>query len=214
VRVDIWSDIVCPWCYIGTARFARALAEFDGRDDVDVVHRSFELAPGAPVGETTPVLDMLARKYSMTPAQAQAAEDRVAATAQADGLDYVTGRLSGNTFDAHRVVALGRDHDRGEAVLDAMFRAYFTGGPSIFDADGLVDIGTGAGLDADEVRAVLAGDRFADVVRADEQTAQRIGISGVPFFLIDGRLGVSGAQPVELLVDALRQSAAGPDVTA
>ena len=207
MRVDIWSDIVCPWCYIGTARFERALAAFDGRDDVEVVHRSFELAPGAPVGETTPVLDMLAAKYAMTVEQAKAAEDRVAATAAADGLDYVTGRLSGNTFDAHRVVQLGRDRDLGAGVLDAMFRAYFTGGPSIFDADGLVDVGVGAGLDADEVRAVLAGDRFEDAVRADERTAQRYGISGVPFFLIDGRLGVSGAQPVELLVDALRQGA-------
>lgn len=207
MRVDIWSDIVCPWCYIGKARFERALAAFDGRDDVEVVHRSFELAPGAPVGETTPVLDMLAAKYSMTPEQARAAEDRVAATAAADGLDYVTGRLSGNTFDAHRVVQLGREHDLGAGVLDNMFRAYFTGAPSIFDHDGLVDIGVGAGLDADDVRAVLAGDRFADAVRADERTAQRYGISGVPFFLVDGRLGVSGAQPVELLVDALRQGA-------
>src|SRR6202034_692298 len=116
MRVDVWSDIVCPWCYIGNARFSRALAEFEHRDEVDVVYRSFELDPSIPEGRATPILDVLARKYCMRQAQARQAEMRVAALAEAEGLEFTVDRALGNTFDAHRLVHLGREHGIQERV--------------------------------------------------------------------------------------------------
>ena len=121
MRVDIWSDIVCPWCYIGNARFSRALADFEHRDEVDVVYRSFELDPSIPEGRATPILDVLASKYDMSEAQARQAEARVAALAEAEGLDFTVDRALGNTFDAHRLVHLGREHgvDRKSTRLNS-----------------------------------------------------------------------------------------------
>jgi hypothetical protein len=125
MRVDIWSDIVCPWCYIGNARFSRALADLEHRDEIEVVYRSFELDPSIPGGQATPILDLLAAKYGMSPAQARQAEARVAAMASAEGLDFTVDRAMGNTFDAHRLVHLGREHGMQERLLQRLYRAYF-----------------------------------------------------------------------------------------
>lgn len=209
LSVEIWSDIVCPWCYLGEARFARALAASEQRDRVGIVHRSFELQPDFPRGETTPLLDMLARRYQLSPAQAAEMEGQVAGLAAAEGLPYTSERPYGNTFDAHRVAQLAGERGRGDEVLSALFRANFSGETSVFDADGLTAVAVGAGLDSDEVRKVLDGDAYADAVRADERLAAEYGIRGVPFFLFDGRLAVSGGQPVETFAAALAQAASG-----
>jgi predicted DsbA family dithiol-disulfide isomerase len=206
MRVDVWSDIVCPWCYIGNARFSRALAEFEHRDEVDVVYRSFELDPSIPEGRATPILDVLASKYGMSQAQARQAEMRVAALAEAEGLEFTVDRAMGNTFDAHRLVHLGREHKIQGRVAQELYHAYFGEGGSVFDQDSLVGLAAGVGLDPDGARQALENGSYGDDVRADEDEARRLGISGVPFCVLGGKYGVSGAQPAETFTQALRQA--------
>ncbi|MFF4468749.1 DsbA family oxidoreductase [Streptomyces sp. NPDC001599] len=209
MRVEIWSDIACPWCYVGKARFEKALAAFPHRDGVEVVHRSFELDPGRAKGDVQPVLTMLTAKYGMSQAQAQAGEDNLGAQAAAEGLDYRTrDRDHGSTFDLHRLLHLAKERERHEALLDAFYRGNFADERSVFNDDArLVELAVGAGLDAEEVRAVLADpDAYADAVRADEQEAAQLGATGVPFFVLDRAYGVSGAQPAEVFTRALTQA--------
>ncbi|MFJ8543534.1 DsbA family oxidoreductase [Streptomyces sp. NPDC093586] len=209
MRVEIWSDIACPWCYVGKARFEKALAAFPHRDGVEVVHRSFELDPGRAKGDVQPVLTMLTAKYGMSEAQAQAGEDNLGAQAAAEGLDYRTrDRDHGSTFDMHRLLHLAKDKGRQDALLDAFYRGNFAEERSVFDDDErLVELAVGAGLEADTVRAVLADPTaYADEVRADEREAAQLGATGVPFFVLDRAYGVSGAQPVEVFARALTQA--------
>ncbi|MFJ7233891.1 DsbA family oxidoreductase [Streptomyces tendae] len=209
MRVEIWSDIACPWCYVGKARFEKALAAFPHRDGVEVVHRSFELDPGRAKDDVQPVLTMLTAKYGMSQAQAQAGEDNLGAQAAAEGLDYRTrDRDHGSTFDMHRLLHLAKERGRHEALLDAFYRGNFADERSVFNDDArLVELAVGAGLDAEEVRAVLANpDAYADAVRADEREAAQLGATGVPFFVLDRAYGVSGAQPAEVFTRALTQA--------
>jgi predicted DsbA family dithiol-disulfide isomerase len=206
MRVDIWADIVCPWCYIGNARFSRALAEFEHRDEVEVVYRSFELDPSIPEGRATPILDVLASKYGMSQAQARQAEARVAALAEAEGLEFTVDRAMGNTFDAHRLVHFGREQGVQQKVANELYHAYFGEGRSVFGLDALVGVAAGAGLDPDGARQALDSGSFGDEVRADEEEAGRLGISGVPFCVLGGKYGVSGAQPGQTFAQALRQA--------
>ena len=209
MRVDIWSDVVCPWCYLGKARFDKALAGFPARGEVEVVYRSFELDPGWPAGQTMPILDMLASKYRLSPAEAEAAEGRVAGLARDEGLGFRTDRMLGNTFDIHRVLHLGRAQGFQHALLDAIYHAYFAEAQPVFDPDTLATVAATAGLDPADVQQTLAGDDFADEVRGDERQARELQISGVPFFMFGGQLGVSGAQPVATFTEALGQMASG-----
>jgi predicted DsbA family dithiol-disulfide isomerase len=206
MRVDIWADIVCPWCYIGNARFSRALAEFEHRDEVEVVYRSFELDPSIPEGGATPILDVLASKYGMSQAQARQAEARVAALAEAEGLDFTADRALGNTFDAHRLVHFGREQGVQQKVANELYHAYFGEGRSVFGPDALVGLAAAAGLDPDGARQALVNGSFSGDVRADEQEARQLGISGVPFCVLGGKYGVSGAQPIQTFAQALRQA--------
>ncbi|MFG3129623.1 DsbA family oxidoreductase [Streptomyces tendae] len=209
MRVEIWSDIACPWCYVGKARFEKALAAFPHRDGVEVVHRSFELDPGRAKDDVQPVLTMLTAKYGMSQAQAQAGEDNLGAQAAAEGLDYRTrDRDHGSTFDMHRLLHLAKERGRHEALLDAFYRGNFADERSVFNDDArLVELAVGAGLDAEEVQAVLADpDAYADAVRADEREAAQLGATGVPFFVLDRAYGVSGAQPAEVFTRALTQA--------
>ncbi|MFG3109261.1 DsbA family oxidoreductase [Streptomyces tendae] len=209
MRVEIWSDIACPWCYVGKARFEKALAAFPHRDGVEVVHRSFELDPGRAKDDVQPVLTMLTAKYGMSQAQAQAGEDNLGAQAAAEGLDYRTrDRDHGSTFDMHRLLHLAKERGRHESLLDAFYRGNFADERSVFNDDArLVELAVGAGLDSEEVRAVLADpDAYADAVRADEQEAAQLGATGVPFFVLDRAYGVSGAQPAEVFTRALTQA--------
>ncbi|WP_434588412.1 DsbA family oxidoreductase [Streptomyces sp. A5-4] len=215
MRVEIWSDIACPWCYIGKARFEKGLAAFAHRDEIEVVHRSFELDPGRAKGDTAPVIDMLATKYGRTVKEARAMEEHVAGNAQAEGLGYLTeGREHGSTFDIHRLLHLAKSHGRQDQLLDLAYRANFAEERSVYDAQVLVDLAVEAGLDAEEARAVLTDESaYADDVRADEREAAELGASGVPFFVLDRRFGVSGGQPAETFTQALEQAWQGRALT-
>ncbi|MFM9367150.1 DsbA family oxidoreductase [Streptomyces sp. Da 82-17] len=208
MRVEIWSDIACPWCYIGKARFEQGLAAFAHRDDVEVVHRSFELDPNRAKGDTAPVLDMLARKYGRTLDEARAMEQHVAENAHAEGLGYRTeGRDHGNTFDIHRLLHLAKARGRQDELLTLAYRANFAEERSVYDPEVLLALAVEAGLDEAEAKAVLADESaYADAVRADEREAAELGATGVPFFVLDRRYGVSGGQPAEVFTQALEQA--------
>ncbi|MDQ0377633.1 DsbA family oxidoreductase [Amycolatopsis thermophila] len=203
VQVEIWSDVVCPWCYLGKRRFERALAGFEHRDQVEVTFRSFELDPRAP-REPQPKAALLAAKYGISEADFAANEERLTQLAAAEGLEYhLDGGVIGNTFDAHRVLHLARERGLQDAVAERFFRAYFTERRSVFEVDSLVELATEAGLDGEEVRRVLEDGSYADEVRADVDQARAFGANGVPFFVFDRRYGVSGAQSVETFAAAL-----------
>jgi len=206
MRVDIWSDVICPWCYVGKARFEKALDSFAHRDEVEVVYHSFELDPSAPRGESESNLAMLSKKFGKSPAEALALDDQVGELARAEGLGFDSARPVGNTFDVHRVLHLGLDRGVQHALLNAVNEAYFAQARDVFDRDVLTGLAAGAGLDAGEVGKVLDGEDYADDVRQDELQARQIGISGVPFFVFDMALGASGAQPTELFTSALNQA--------
>jgi predicted DsbA family dithiol-disulfide isomerase len=212
MQIEIWSDVVCPWCYIGKRRFEAALAQFAHRDEVVVAWRSYELDPHAPREEEGSLNDMLARKLRVSTAQAAAMNQRVIDLAAGEGLDYQLARARpGNTFDAHRLIHLAAAHNLQAVAKERLLRAYFTEGRPIGDLDTLAQIGAELGLPGDEVRAMLEGDAYAADVRADQRRAAEFGIQGVPFFVIDERYGVSGAQPAAVFLDALEQAwAAAP----
>ena len=204
VRVEIWSDIICPWCYIGKRQFEKALQGFDHRDRVEVVHRSFQLDPSFPAGETIDVADRLAEKYGMTRERAVEMNRQMEVRAAGVGLEYhLEGGRAGNTADAHRLVHLGAEHGVQDEVIEALFKAHFTDRRSVFDRDSLVEVVAEAGVEAAEARDVLASDRFAADVEAEQREARDFGATGVPFFVIDRRYGVSGAQPVETFTQVL-----------
>lgn len=207
MKVEIWSDIACPWCYVGKRRFERALEQFEHARDVEVVWRSFELDPHAPRTHAESQDELLAKKYGMPVEKARAMNERMTAEARKEGLDFHLDRVRvGNTFDAHRLVHLAAESGRADAMKERLMRAYFTEGEAVGDPATLVRLGIDVGLDEAKVREVVNGSAHAKDVRADEERARAFGISGVPFFAIDERYGVSGAQPSEVLLDALRQA--------
>lgn len=206
MRVDIWSDVVCPWCYLGKARFEKALADFPHRDEVEVTFRSFELDPDRPRNERETVLGMLTKKYGLSEADARQADGRVAGLAQAEGLGFQADRPIGNTFDIHRVTHLGLAKGVQRELITAVNEAYFAQAREVFDPAVLTGVAADAGLDPNAVAEALDGDAYADSVREDEREAQTLGITGVPFFVLDGALGVSGAQQTETFVSALNQA--------
>jgi predicted DsbA family dithiol-disulfide isomerase len=206
VDVEIWSDIACPWCYIGKRRFEAALAEFEHADDVQVTWRSFELDPSAPREREGDRAARLAAKYGTTVERAREMEQHVTDTAAGEGLEFRFDiARSGATFDAHRIVHLAHDHGVQDAMKERLLRAYFTEGESVGDPETLVTLATEVGLPEDEVRQTLAGDRYADQVRDDERMAGRFGISAVPTFVVDRALGACGAHPPEALLELLRR---------
>jgi predicted DsbA family dithiol-disulfide isomerase len=206
VDVEIWSDIACPWCYIGKRRFEAALAQFEHRDDVRVTWRSFELDPSAPHERGGEGAARLAEKYGMPVERAREMQRQVTDTAAGEGLDFrLDIQRSGATFDGHRVIHLASEHGLQDAMKERLLHAYFTEGQLMSDHDTLVRLAVEVGLDEDEVRQMLASDRFADKVRGDERMAGQFGISAVPTFVVDRAIGASGAHPPEALVELLRQ---------
>ena len=210
ISVDIWSDIACPWCYVGKHRFEAALARFAHRDDVEVRYRAFELDPGAPrEREAVPHVERIAKKYGLTIAQAEARTAHLISLAAAEGIELRFDRIhSGNTFDAHRLIQLAQERAVQGAVVERLFRAHFTDGVAIGVADEIAPIAADAGLDRAEIDNVLGSDAYAREVRADETAARALGIGGVPFFVIDGRVGVSGAHPSDALLQVLERARA------
>jgi predicted DsbA family dithiol-disulfide isomerase len=207
MKVEIWSDVVCPWCYVGKRRFEAALAEFPHREQIEVEWKAFELDPtaistsSASAGEYA---SRLAAKYGTDVGSAQRMIDTMTAQAAAEGLDLRFDRaVRANTVDAHQVIHLAGLRGVQDAVKERLLHAYFTEGEAVGDRDTLVRLAAEAGLDADEVRTVLDEGRYVAAVRADEAEAQAIGVRGVPFFVVDRRYGVSGAQPAEVLRQVL-----------
>jgi predicted DsbA family dithiol-disulfide isomerase len=206
VDVEIWSDIACPWCYVGKRRFEAALAAFEHRDEVAVTWRSFELDPQAPVARSVDSATHLAQKYGMTRDEAVASQRKLAEVAAGDGLDMRFDLARGaNTFDAHRLVQLAKAQDVQDAMKERLMRAYFTEGERIGDPETLTRLALEVGLGEEDVREVLAGERYAADVRDDERTAMELGINAVPFFVVDRRIGAAGAHPPEALGELLRR---------
>ena len=206
MQVEIWSDVVCPWCYLGKRYFEQALERFPHRDEVEVIYRSFELDPSAPPRVTTPTVETLAGKYGMGLEQAREAQRQMEQRAAQAGLTFRMEDLrSGSTRDAHRLLQLAGARGKGPELAERLHRAYFTDQASIFDHASLAGFAADVGLDRDEALAVLAGDRYAQAVEADEQVAYSLGVTGVPFFVIDRRYGISGAQPAETITQVLEQ---------
>ena len=207
MRIDIWSDVVCPWCYVGKRRFERALAAFDARDEVQVVHRSFQLDPSRPKGQTQKRREMLMAKYRLTAAQVQGLDAQMEQTAAAEGLEYHLGDgVTGNTLDAHRLLHLAAARGRQDDALERFYRAYFTEGRSLFDRPSLTALAVEAGLDERDVHGVLDSDAYAAAVATDIREAQTLGANGVPFFVFDNRFGVSGAQASDVFSQVLARA--------
>jgi predicted DsbA family dithiol-disulfide isomerase len=206
MEVEIWSDVACPWCYVGKRRFEAALAQFEHRDDVTVTWRSFELDPEAPAEREGDRAEHLASKYGMSIDQARQAEAQMAQTAAGEGLEFrFDVARAGNTFDGHRLVHLAKAHGLQDAMKERLLRAYFSEGALISDHDALTRLAVEVGVPEHEVRETLASDRYAAEVREDERTAHSFGIAAVPTFVVDRRLGASGAHPSEQLLSLLRQ---------
>jgi predicted DsbA family dithiol-disulfide isomerase len=206
MRVDVWSDIACPWCYLGKHRIERALAQAGGEHEL--VFHAFELDPGKPkvMADGLTHTQRIARKYGRSEAEMAAMHARMRGLGEADGIDFQFDRVQGgNTFDAHRLVQLGRERGVQAAVKEQLMHAYFTDGAQLGDADALVRAATA--LDPAEARDVLAGDRFTAEVRADEREAAELGVTGVPFFVLAGKIAVPGAQSIDVLLQAMRAAA-------
>jgi predicted DsbA family dithiol-disulfide isomerase len=205
VIVEIWSDVVCPWCYIGKRRFEAALARFEHADDVEIVWRSFELDPGAPRdGATIDLVDHLARKYGTDRAGATAMLDRVTEQADGEGLEYHLDRAKrGSSFDAHRLLHAAAAQGKQGEMKERLLRAYFTESVAVADRDELRRLAAEIGVDAS---ALDDDDTYADAVRADIRAARELGVSGVPFFAIDRRYGIGGAQDPDTILQALNEA--------
>jgi predicted DsbA family dithiol-disulfide isomerase len=205
--VDVWSDIACPWCYVGKRRLEAALADFEHRDEVQVRWHSFELDPSAPPEREGDNATNLASKYGMTREKALSALTGLTETAAADGLEFHFERArGGNTFDGHRLTHLALSYGLQDAMKERLMRAYLTEGELISDHATLRRLALDVGLPEVPVDELLAGDRYAEDVRSDEHTAGRLGINAVPFFVVDRSFGAAGAQSPEHLLEMLRHA--------
>ena len=204
LSIEVWSDVVCPWCYVGKRRIEKALAQFDDRGDVELRWRSFELDPSAPAQREHSSAEHLAGKYGMSVEQAEQTNDQMTQLAASEGLEYHLDRTrGGNSFAAQRLIQRALEDGRQDEMKERVMRAYFTEGEPIGDRATLDRLADEVGVDG---QAALTDRRYADAVRADEELAARIGIRGVPYFVLNRRYGVSGAQPAELLLQALEKA--------
>lgn len=207
MKVDIWSDVRCPFCYIGKRKFEAALADFEHKEQVEVEWHSFELDPNAETVPDANSAQHLADKYGRSLEWAEEMQENVTATAAEVGLKFNLDKsIVANSFDAHRLIQLAKAHGLGDQIEEQLFIAHFTEGKNIADHQTLVEVGVSIGLEKEAIKTMLEGSYFTDEVRYDEQTAQNIGIRGVPFFVLNQKLGISGAQAPETFLDALNQA--------
>jgi predicted DsbA family dithiol-disulfide isomerase len=203
--VEIWSDVMCPFCYIGKRKFEQALSQFPNRDDIRVVWKSFQLNPDMQTDPETSINQYLASVKGWSLEQAEQMNDRVTAMAQEVGLTYHFDKaVVANSWDAHRFIQLAKTHNLGDAAEERLFRAYFTEGCNTADHATLLELGTDIGLDAAEVSAMLVSDQYGQAVDQDLYEARQIGVRGVPFFVLNHKYAVSGAQQPETFLSALQ----------
>jgi len=209
IKIDVWSDIACPWCYIGKRNLENGLAATAGDDDaprVQVTYHSFELSPDTPVDFDGDIAEFLSEHKGITREQAAQMHERVTGIAAASGLDYRFDLVKHtNTVKAHELLHFAKEHGLQHEMAERLMSAYFVEGRHVGRIDDLVQLATEVGLDADLARTALESERYLDDVRADQAQAAAYGIQGVPFFVIDGKYGVSGAQPAEAFTQILRQ---------
>ena len=200
--IDVWADVVCPWCFIGKRRLERALSSFEHRDKVTIRHRAFQLQPDA--DEVVPTRELLAKKYQASPEQVTAMQANVCAVADGEGLCYALDEtLSGNTFDAHRLLLWSATLGKQDELLETLFSNYFEKSLPVFSHADLVAAAVSVGIDADKADDLLVSDRYGDEVLADRNLAHQLGASGVPFFVFDMKYGISGAEPLEAFTQTL-----------
>ncbi|MFS0690980.1 DsbA family oxidoreductase [Sporosarcina sp. 179-K 8C2 HS] len=209
MKIEIWSDYVCPFCYIGKRRLEEALKAMNLEDDTEVVFKAFQLDPNTPVGAGRSVPEDLAKKYGMSLDEAKKMLDNVADQAKTVGLNFdVESMIGANTFNAHRLAKLAETEGKGEAASERLLQGHFVNGEAVDNEDTLLAIAEEAGLSADRVQQVLQSDEFAEDVKKDIEEAGQIGVRGVPFFVINRKYAISGAQPVEAFTEALKKVAA------
>jgi predicted DsbA family dithiol-disulfide isomerase len=209
MQIEVWSDITCPWCYIGKRRLETALSQFEGRDEVVVEWKSFQLDPAAPLGQTASVYETLSKKFGRSVDEIKAMNQNVTEIAAVEGLAYNFDTYKPiNTFDAHRVLHLAKSLGLGDVTKERFLKAQFTEGERLEDHDVLVRLAAEAGVPEADTRRVLSGTEFADAVRNDVRELQAIGGNGVPFYVVDRRYGISGAQPVEVFLRTLEAAKA------
>jgi protein disulfide-isomerase len=207
MKVDIWSDVRCPFCYIGKRKFEEALAQFPHKDEIEVVWHSFELDPSLKTDPTINSLEYLARRKGMSLSEVQQMAQHVASAAQEAGLSLDSGNtLVANTFNAHRLIQMAQTRGLAGEAQEHLFQAFFTDGQNIDDARTLAAIGASIGLEQSEVDEMLSSTAYDEIVRQDESQAQSLGINGVPFFVFDNKYAISGAQPPAAFLQALQQS--------
>ena len=200
--IDVWSDVVCPWCFIGKRRLEKALAQFGHQDQITVRHRAFELQPD--IQETVPTHEHLAEKYKLGESQVKEMQANVCTIADGEGLCYnLDETLSGNTFDAHRLLLWAATIGKQDELLEAMYSSYFEKSLPLFEHSDLVRVAQLVNIDADKVEEVLLSSQFSDDVIADRNLAAQLGATGVPFFVFDMKFGISGAQPLEAFIQTL-----------
>ena len=207
MKVEIWSDIMCPFCYIGKRKFELALNQFENKKDIEIEWRSFQLNPHMKTDPNKNINQYLAEIKGWPLDQAKKMNERVTTMAREVGLHYNFDKaVVANSFDAHRLIQLAKKHGKGDAAEEALFKAYFTEGKNIADHPTLVEIGSELGLDKNEVAQMLRSDLFSREVERDVHHAEEYGARGVPFFVLNGKYGVSGAQSPEVFLQALEKS--------
>lgn len=207
MKIDIWSDIACPFCYIGKRNLELALNEFDLKDEVEVVYHSFQLDPNAKKEGKKDSVEQLANKYGSTIAQAQQMIDRVVSMAKDVGLDYNYDVLiNTNTLDAHRITHFAMKFHKQKEMVEELFKAHFIEGIDIGDIDELSNIGVRVGLDGDEIKKVIDSNEFYSEVDSDKYMAVQYEIRSVPFFIFNNKYSISGAQPKEVFLETMKKA--------
>jgi predicted DsbA family dithiol-disulfide isomerase len=204
-RIDVWSDVVCPWCYIGKRRLETALGRFEHADEVETHWHSYQLDPSHPKGHRQPVYETLGKKLGASSAKVRAMTQQVTDLADAEGLSFGLDRaVSVNTWDAHRLAQLAAQHGLGEQMHERLLKAHLVDEEIVDDQDTLVRLGAEVGVPDDEVKDVLQGTKYASEVAADIREAQRRGVTGVPFFMLNRAYGISGAQSADTFLSGLQ----------